>query len=43
MGIIYFQDREPVALTIMVQEPEDMEEAQEEIGQLTNMIIDSLG
>jgi beta-lactamase class A len=42
MGLIYFQNRPPIALTIMVENPEDADQAEEEIGQLTKMIVDSL-
>jgi beta-lactamase class A len=41
MGLLYFPDRPPIALTIMVENPEDPDKAEEEIGQLTSIIVDS--
>ncbi|MBS4031786.1 MAG: serine hydrolase [Clostridiales bacterium] len=43
MGLLYFPNRPPIALTIMVENPDDPDQAEEEIGQLTSIIVDSLG
>ncbi|MCR3923053.1 MAG: class A beta-lactamase-related serine hydrolase [Firmicutes bacterium] len=42
MGLLYFAKRAPVALTIMIVDPESQELADEEIGQLTKMIVDAV-
>lgn len=42
MGLLYFPNRPPIALTIMVEDPEDPDIAEEEIGQLTSIIVDSI-
>ncbi len=42
MGLLYFSDRPPIALTIMVEDPEVPEKAEEKIGQLAKIIVDSL-
>lgn len=42
MGLLYFPDRPPIALTIMIEDPQDTNKAEEEIGQLTKIIVDSI-
>jgi beta-lactamase class A len=42
MALLYFPNRPPIALTIMVEEPGDPEQADEEIGQLTKILVDSI-
>ena len=42
MGLLYFPDSPPIALTIMIEDPEHAELADEEIGQLKKIIVDSI-
>jgi len=42
MALIYFSDRPPVALTIMVRSPLEYEKAREEISRLSRLIFDAL-
>ncbi len=46
MGLLYFPNRPPIALTIMVEDPEDPEypgQAEEEIAQLAQIIVNAIG
>lgn len=49
MGLLYFPNRPPIALTIMVEDSEDSEDpeypgqAEEEIAQLAQIIVNAIG
>lgn len=43
MALLYFPDRPPVALTILVGDPADPQEAEKEIGRLAAAVVKTLG
>ena len=43
MALIYFPERPPLALTIVVENPSDLEEAATLIGELASLIAATLG
>jgi beta-lactamase class A len=43
MGLLYFPNRPPIALTVMVEDPEGPGQAEEEIAQLTQIIVNAIG
>ncbi len=43
MALIYFPDRPPVALSILVSDPPDQQEAEREIGRLAATVVKTLG